>query len=146
MATFSIAVIMSLSACHSSRQHVESIALTQRRQQLLCNDTVWKKLQLQLHDVTVDWPADSLAPTQMRVAKAELGWQSYAASQQQSQMMESDSVTYQAEETHETTSCTSRASPKPCLLRMVDTICTILVFTGLLYILYIAYKKHHKKL
>lgn len=63
---------LTLSACRSHRQRVETIALSQRQsQQMLYHDTLWQSLSLQLEGVTIEWHPDSISPTQGTIIRAK---------------------------------------------------------------------------
>ena len=54
-------MLLTFTACRSHRQHAETFAMRQRKeQQLFYRDTLWSQLSFYLENLTLEWPTDSV--------------------------------------------------------------------------------------
>ena len=101
---------LTLSACRSHRQRIETIALSQRQsQQMLYHDTLWQSLSLQLEGVTMEWHPDSISPTPGTIVRAtaervELSTQRQARTEVQTMTQQHDTLTTNSQWVEETPS------------------------------------------
>ena len=80
-------LLLTLTACRSHRQRVETLAVAQRQErQLTLSDTLWQQLTLRFDDLVVEWWADSLPADQgplptvcLKAARAEVSREQQSA-------------------------------------------------------------------
>ena len=100
-------LLLSLSACRSHRQRVETLAVAQRQEcQLTFSDTSWQQLSIRFDDLVVEWLADSLpvesSPSltvRLKASHAEVSREERSATMLAALVQHSDTVSQLQEET-----------------------------------------------
>ena len=99
-------LLLVLTACRSHRQHVETLAVTQRQErQLTLSDTLWQLHSLRFDNLIVEWLADSLptergpSPTvRLRATHAEVSREQQSATTLAALVQHSDTLSQRQEE------------------------------------------------
>lgn len=91
-------LLLPFTACRSHRQHVETLAMRQRKeQQLHYRDTIWSQLCFHLENLTLEWPTDSVVGKRqsffrLKADKAEASFRKQSQSEMQVMEREEDTI------------------------------------------------------
>lgn len=91
-------LLLPLTACRSHRQHVETFAMKQRKEQRLhYRDTIWSQLCFHLENLTLEWPTDSVVGKpqsffRLKADRAEASFRKQSQSEMQVMEREEDSM------------------------------------------------------
>ena len=99
-------LLLTLTACRSHRQRVETLAVAQRQErQLSLSDTLWQQLSVRFDDLVVEWWPDSLpavqgpsATVRLKAAHAEVSREQQSATMLVAVAQCTDTVSQQREE------------------------------------------------
>jgi len=98
-------LLLTLTACRSHRQRVETLAVAQRQErQLTLSDTLWQQLSIRFDDLVVEWWPDSLpadgpsATVRLKAAHAEVSREQQSATTLVAVAQCTDTVSQQQEE------------------------------------------------
>ena len=101
-----ILLLLSLTACRSHRQRVETLAVAQRQErQLTLSDTLWQQLSICFDDLVVEWLVDSLPvegspqpKVRLKAVRAEVSHEERSSATLAALVQHSDTVSQQQEE------------------------------------------------
>ena len=106
MSLAAMLLLLTITACRSHRQRVETLTVAQRQErQLTLSDTLWQQLSICFDDLVVEWLADSLPvegspqpKVRLKAARAEVSHEERSSATLAARVQHSDTVSQQQEE------------------------------------------------